>query len=109
MERDAREHRSVIATHVPAVRPQYHSSLLHDRLSAPTPSTEPCLALQTCSAQEQLASYLRSRGFPPDVSPCVPPSAPFRRLLTSSRAQKQHCQFSFLKAQYLADTSTSCM
>jgi hypothetical protein len=68
MQRDEAEMRNVIANESDGqMKQQYCSMLMIERNSAIVAGAEPSWSLQTASAQEQLAGFLRSRGLPSHV------------------------------------------
>jgi hypothetical protein len=62
MQRDEGEMRGFLSETDVQLKQQYCSMLMIERNSAIVAGAEPSWSLQTASAQEQLAGFLRSRG-----------------------------------------------
>lgn len=67
MQRDEAELRALYAQPDTPLRAQYICMHMTERLAAPAAAAEPSWTLQATSAQEQVAAYRRSRGFPAEV------------------------------------------
>jgi hypothetical protein len=63
MARDKTDHESHASSQAEALRGEYHSMLLTEREATVTAGEEPSWNLLMGSAQEQVAAFVRARGF----------------------------------------------
>lgn len=76
MARDAADHESNASSQAQALRGEYHSMLLTEREATVPAGAEPSWNLLMGSAQEQVAAFVRARGFSGTVRCATPPSLP---------------------------------
>lgn len=74
MVRDAADHESNASSQAEVLRGEYHSMLLTEREASVAASAEPSWNLLMGSSQEQVAAFVRARGFSGTVRFCAVPS-----------------------------------
>jgi hypothetical protein len=70
MARDAADHESLASSQAESLQGEYHSMLLTEREATVRAGEEPSWNLLMGSEQEQVASFVRSRGFTGKVRLC---------------------------------------